>query len=263
MTMLDPTFELLRPIERFCDWTRPKDPKKQWKPGRSAQELAHSWFRNGRIQMPVELAGLLASSPITREAVITQGRPEHVTPLPMRGEGRNHDLWLKGHVGPVGLTLCVEAKADEPFDLTVAGKIAALGDNAARSGLPERARQLLQLLFGSDADALSPPWSGLRYQLVAGLAGTVRQAERDGSSVAVFVVHEFATRSTTSEAIAKNRVDFEHFRTLLFGERQSGDLSGPVSVGAAASTTPIQVCMGKVTVAQNGCAPEFQDCRSP
>ena len=38
---------------------------------------------------------------------------------PERGEGRNHDLWARGSADGRAFTLCVEARADEPFGDTI------------------------------------------------------------------------------------------------------------------------------------------------
>ena len=64
---------------------------------------------------------VLLSHPRLRGLKLFQGIPELVTSLPERGEGRNHDLWLLGKTERESVTLCIEAKADEPFgDETVA-----------------------------------------------------------------------------------------------------------------------------------------------
>ncbi len=51
------------------------------------------------------------------------GEPEFVTRLPERGEGRNHDLWLQARCSAGGLTICVEAEADESFGNLISDEI--------------------------------------------------------------------------------------------------------------------------------------------
>ena len=80
-----------KPIEDWQNWTRPKR-EYQWKEGRSAMELARSWFPSGTLQCPSELQNLLSTNARTADTQFDEGRPEFVTSLPQRGEGRNHDL---------------------------------------------------------------------------------------------------------------------------------------------------------------------------
>ena len=96
------------------DWERPKLDF-HWKPGRSAMELAKSWFREERPSPPSEFTALLVSEPRLQELKLLRGTPELVTALPERGEGRNHDLALVGKTPRESVTICIEAKADEPF----------------------------------------------------------------------------------------------------------------------------------------------------
>jgi hypothetical protein len=108
-------------IDRWQDWTPPKQAH-HWKEGRSAMELAHSWFRSGTLQCPPELQALFATNPSTANIEIDEGHPEFVAALPERGEGRNHDLMLKAHTHTEPCVICVEAKVDEPFDKEIGEK---------------------------------------------------------------------------------------------------------------------------------------------
>jgi len=78
-------------------------------------ELARSWFHSGSPVCPHELQELLKSHPLTNGCDFLEGQPELVTTLPERGEGRNHDLWLRALCLAGSVTVCVEAKADEAF----------------------------------------------------------------------------------------------------------------------------------------------------
>jgi hypothetical protein len=101
-------------IVKWETWTRPKK-EGHWKPGRNAMELARSWFLNDILSPPEELMRLLLSEESLQDLRLLRGVPELVTPLPMKGEGRNHDLWLHGETSSDSVTICVEAKTDEPF----------------------------------------------------------------------------------------------------------------------------------------------------
>ena len=102
------------PITHWQMWTRPKK-EYQWEPERSAMELAKAWFRQSETSPPEELSQLLHSSERLTTLKLLRGIPERVTSLPERGEGRNHDLWLLGWTKQEQVTICIEAKADEPF----------------------------------------------------------------------------------------------------------------------------------------------------
>ena len=75
------------PINGWETWTRPKHDY-QWKEGRSAMELARSWFTSGTAQCPPELQSLFSTSTRTASLQIDEGHPEFVTGLPERGEGK-------------------------------------------------------------------------------------------------------------------------------------------------------------------------------
>jgi hypothetical protein len=203
-----------RVITSWQEWTRPKQ-SYHWKPGRSAMELARAWFRNATSACPAELTALLDSHEATRGTVFTAGSPEHVTPLPQRGEGRNHDLWLRGALGRGTVTVCIEAKADEVFGERLGRQLQIARKRQPRTGAPERARALLRLLFGRECIPEAAPWREMRYQLITALAGTALQAFRDGSSAAVLVIHEFRSGLTDDTRLVANQRDLEAVLALL------------------------------------------------
>jgi hypothetical protein len=260
MTYLAPGFalsnlKLQKRISGMEDWTRPKEEVKHWKAGRSAMEQAHSWFRSGALAFPAELGELLASSPLVAQARFIEGAPEFVTGLPQQGEGRNHDLWLRGEAGAKGITVCVEAKADESFDRPLHEALEEARTRNERTGLPARAAALLAILFGGNPQPDEMPWRDLRYQLITAAAGTVIQARLDHSGIALLLIQEFATRSTKTENIARNAADYEAFTSLLFANASSGRLRGPVMLRST-QESEIAFMMGKVTVPLAKCAPE-------
>ena len=250
--------ELKRPdgtlIENWEDWERPKLDY-HWKAGRSAMELAKSWFREGRLSPPSEFIALLLSEPRLQELKLLRGTPELVTALPKRGEGRNHDLALVGETPRESVTICVEAKADEPFGAETvreywerAMRRRNLGDSTRA---PERIRALLGMIDRSGSLPAESAWGLVRYQLLAAICGTVLQAQLDSSSLAVFVVHEFHTESTLEDNLRRNQLDLQEFLSVL--------LSGPMSVELGRLYGPFKVtgvdCLvGKaVSESQRGC----------
>jgi hypothetical protein len=220
------------PITSVDGWTRPKKAR-QWAPGRSAMELARAWFRTGAIAPPAELLALLRSRPEVSGLSILKGVPELVTPLPERGEGRNHDLWLLAKRGRTkgDVTICIEAKADEPFGNDTIGEYRAFGlkrlKNKEATSVPDRIEKLLALVPGG-----AVRWDLVRYQLLTAICGTALQAKADGSAIAVFAVHEFHTGKTKAEKTAQNAADFGEFLRVLGhpGVVKAGVLYGPFPV---------------------------------
>src|SRR4051794_7696916 len=77
----------------------PKDGDRHWREGRSALELAGALCRFTQPSMPAEMVDALASHPDTAGFETWDAIPELVTPLPLKGEGRNHDLVAVGLAG--------------------------------------------------------------------------------------------------------------------------------------------------------------------
>lgn len=217
-------------ITDWRSWTRPKKDC-QWRAGRSAMELARAWFGAPMPTCPREIADLLASHPRTSGLTLVKGIPEHVTPLPERGEGRNHDLLLFADDGSGRTVISVEAKVDESFG----ERIGTYWDKARRSAtptrVPERIEALLSMAFGASAGPNADPWRSLRYQLLTALTGTAIEAARQRAATAVVIVHEFRTESADLEDVEVNSEDFHNFVGALLSlprtEVLDGQLYGP------------------------------------
>lgn len=237
------------PIDKWDGWSRPKSDY-QWKRGRSAMELARAWFRTPKSTAPDEFTALLESAEVTRGLAIKGGRPELVTPLPERGEGRNHDLWLTATTIHGKVTVCVEAKADEPFGDRLGKQIVTARKRQPQTRVAERARALLTLLFGGDHNPEGAPWRELRYQLITAAAGAVLQAQIDKSVACVLVVHEFHSNLTKAEHLAANQADLQAFVSQLdagAGTIVPGELIGPIKIPAGVLLTGgMPLYIGKV-----------------
>lgn len=224
------------------NWPRPKQ-ERHWKDGRSAKELAKAWFRDGNLEVPAELEAFLKANPVTESVQIIEGVPELVTQLPVRGEGRNHDLWLKGKKDGESVTICIEAKADEAFgEQTIAEyRAAALRrrERGETTNVPERISALIE-----KSGIPENTWSNIRYQLLTAMVGTLIQAAADDSSTAILLIHEFRTHLTSEENLKRNQRDLDEFARIVLGEPatvENGTLLGPVDFGN------IQFYIGKVT----------------
>lgn len=221
------------PVADWRAWTRPKK-SSQWRAGRSAMELARAWFVSSSPGCPRELAELLAGQPSFVGLRLVQGIPEHSTPLPERGEGRNHDLLLCGQADGGPVVISVEAKVDESFGEMIGVYWSKASRRATPTRAPERIEALLGMVFGARARPDARPWRDLRYQLLTAVAGTAIEAARRSASTAAVVVHEFRTEKLRAERVAANAEDFQAFVSLLLGMPQAevvpGRLHGPAAL---------------------------------
>ncbi|MFC1844056.1 DUF6946 family protein [Thermodesulfobacteriota bacterium] len=209
------------PITKWEDWTRPKRDY-QWQPGRSAMELAKAWFRDGdNPSPPKELMELLSSHERLTGIELIKGTPELVTSLPEKGEGRNHDLHFLCKTPHERITLCIEAKADEPFGDKKIGEYWASAmkqrQNDVRTGVPERIGTLLGMVGENGFNPSVSSWADVRYQLLTAICGTAIQAKLDNSTLGILIVHEFQTDSTTPENLKRNANDFVAFLQNILG----------------------------------------------
>lgn len=257
MTIRKPMLILNRagsPIFTWEDWTRPKK-EDHWEEGRSAMELAKAWFRGSTAECPVELDTLLRSAPFLEGLRLLEGRPEFVTSLPMAGEGRNHDLYIRADSADGKISICVEAKADEPFGNTLLDEFAKARKRNPGTRVHIRARRLIQILTGTDVNPEKSPWKYLRYQLLTGLSGTALQASRDGAKMGVFIVHEFVTHKTRYELHARNWDDLAVFLRALSATLPSlgpGRFWGPLETYTAPS---INLYVAKIVTNLTQCLP--------
>jgi hypothetical protein len=87
--------------------------KVHWKDGRSAKELARSWFRLGIPKPPDELSALLQSK-FGTGITFDEAKPECVIePDDFAGEHRNCDLVVLCRSGKRKIAINIEAKADD------------------------------------------------------------------------------------------------------------------------------------------------------
>jgi hypothetical protein len=79
-------------VEDWFKYAPPKRGKLHWKDGRSAKELARSWFRNGTLKPPEELVALLEAK-FGPEITFDEAKPECIIEIDeFESEHRNCDL---------------------------------------------------------------------------------------------------------------------------------------------------------------------------
>jgi hypothetical protein len=236
-------------IRSFSDWEKhalpPERKELQWKESRSEFELGRSWTAHGEPAVPRELAELLDSHEGTRRTVILSGITQHETILPFGTRGpRCHDLVLDGEQDGCTVTICIEAKADESFGGKVAEELRKARKRPV-TRFPERLDWLTRSLLGlpgfKDDHSLvvSDVVANLPYQLLSAIGGTLLEARLKGASKAVFIVHEFRTRSTVDAKMDDNASALNGFLHFLQPtnsggieelEFECGHIVGPISL---------------------------------
>lgn len=222
---LDPSV-VITSVEQWRAHAGPKGGDDHWKDGRSAKEVAKAWCRpGGATAVPSDLLVLLRSHELTADLEIATAIPEQRTPLRgERGGHRHHDLLLLGRAQGKRVVVGIEAKTDEPFDQPLGERIVparALLAKGEKTGQLDRIKSLSTAVFGRSAvtpdeepdSSLAP----LPYQLLAGVAGTLIEAQQREAALAVLAVHAFHSSGLDSEAEERNRRDFEAFVRALPG----------------------------------------------
>lgn len=240
-------------INSVEDWFRlapPKEGLRHWKDGRSAKELAKTWFpKSGKPHIPTDLFSLLHSHPDLFRTEILEGTPEYKIQLDnFRGETRNADLVLIGKRGESKVSINIEAKADEPYDQTIAEKLRSV--NNPRSKIPDRIDLLCQALLG-DTPTLNSELLLLRYQLLTGSAGALIEASRIGAEIAVFVAHVFISDAVDEQKVRLNDNDYIYFLEQMgctdTESKKDGSLIGPLTIpGGPYVPSDIPLYVGKI-----------------
>lgn len=183
--------------EQWRKFAPPKDKEKHWKDERSASSLAH--FMTDKIQVQ-KLEKVLNELGYNTKGVVSC-TPEANTVLPGRGNGRNHDLLMVGKDFVVG----IEAKVSEPFGKSMSKELVGASANKQY-----RIDTLAQELFGCKINADSET---LKYQLLTGVAGILREANNNAKSKALFLVIVFTDgiKKKDEKAVNNNNKDFADF----------------------------------------------------
>jgi len=169
------------------DWKRfLSEPDRHWKEGFSAWSLAVRWEEAAGSEsgLPPEVVAVIAQRfelPVLLFAV-----PEHRVPLPGGSAASQNDVWALVRSGADLVSVAVEGKAEESFDVTI-------GDWRANESRGRLARlDYLVGLLGLEDKELG----AIRYQLLHRTGSALLEAERCGAAHAVMLVHSFSARNT-------------------------------------------------------------------
>ena len=226
----------IRSVEDWC--ARPKMGERQWKDGRSAKELARSWFRQDLACPPEEMRVLLEWA-FQTGMTFDEAKPECIIELDdFGGEHRNCDLVVLCNVGAKCMVINVEAKADEPFGDLIGEYLDRKTGSASK--VPERIRQLSESLFGREPDEVIRK---LRYQLLHAAAATLIESASNGAELALLLVHEFRSASLNGDKLRQNAADWENlvraFPELATARVGTNQILGPVSIPDGGWTEPL------------------------
>ena len=190
---------IITTVEEWYQFAPPKAKGKHWKDGRSAKSLAQFMTDKNQVK---KLEDILVELEYNTKGVISC-TPEANTVLPCKGNGRNHDLLMIGEDFVVG----IEAKVSEPFGEEISTELIEASDNKKN-----RIDTLANKLFGCKINEVKDGLE-LRYQLLTGVYGTLREAENNKKSKALFLVVVFTDGLTSEDenAVNRNNDDFKNF----------------------------------------------------
>jgi hypothetical protein len=205
----------------------PKNVSKQWKNGYSAYELASEYITNGSLS----IERFLLSTGVVSNLKINFAYPEYETKIDKYGQGRVHDLLLLATQGTEDILISVEGKVNESFgnyDLSnyyLKSKIDML--NGLNSNKCLRIEGILKKLF---RDRIPKNISGIRYQLLTGLIGTLEEARNKNIKKAHFVIQIFNTNLSNKNKVYKNHKEINKLIKILSNNSQnlgSNQIVGP------------------------------------
>jgi hypothetical protein len=189
------------------DWRRLlADPELHWVIGRSARTLAHAW--EDARGWPGEIEVALRAEQVLAGLRPIYGFPEFKTPLPGGRRASQTDLMVIASDGRKRATVAIEGKVDETFGDVVS---VWLGSDPS-PGKRERLSYLARLLTVDEAALYS-----IRYQLIHRAGSAKIEAARNGSEIAMMLVHSWGPR-------LDGFVDFEAFGELLGVDPQPGSV---------------------------------------
>ena len=177
----------------ICNWReRLAKPDSQWRRGFSAFETAVAWEKAScyAAGLPESIAQLFRGS-IFGEAKLLLAIAEHKVSLAGGLADSQCDVWALLHTAFGGVSLSVEAKANEPFgegneslkDWLVAGK-----SERSRGNREDRWAHISAHLPSAAKEA----YLAVPYQLLHRCAAAVIEARRFGLPNAAFIVQSFA-----------------------------------------------------------------------
>lgn len=156
------------------------DPVKHWKMGYSARAVAHCWQDAGGI--PSDVESVLSQIPALHGLQTIFAIPEHKVSLPGGTRPSQNDVWVLAETDDALVSIAVEGKVSESFDLTVGEWF----EN------PSSGKEIRLKFLCNEIGIEFPPPNHIRYQLLHRTASAIIEAKRFRTTEAVMVVHSFS-----------------------------------------------------------------------
>jgi len=204
-------------ITDLAGWAKyrpPKNQKLQWKDEFSAKEFARAVLAK---DFEEDVAQVMEKADITG-LKIENAYPEYKISLDdYPGGQRNHDLACTCRSQTKKVAVCFEAKARESFGQ----KLSTKWNVKKKSEIRQRINSMLQLLLKRDYDPQALDLKNIYYQLLTGLVGTVKFAQKEDMPICIFVVYQLETKTTTSGIIETHKKAISRFLQLFHQPRDS------------------------------------------
>lgn len=190
------------------------DPKKQWKNGYSAFELANCWENASNLPISVDKVFKKSKLPLFNDVEVLYGFPEYKVPLPGGNASSQNDLYVLAKANNELLTIMVEGKVLEPFGETVESW---LGNNPS-DGKKIRLAYLLKLLELDERLV-----KHIRYQLLHRTASALLEARKVKATNSLMLVHSFSETAKWFE-------DYAEFINLFHLSPKQDEIVGPIQL---------------------------------
>jgi hypothetical protein len=202
--------------EKHCP---PANRNRQWKPKRSAMEMAKFWLDPERQSTFLAFMREKENNIVFEYAI-----PELANKFDDYKSPRKADLCLFGNQVDERIFISIEGKADESFGTYI--KNIKTSD---KSKSKQSARIIaLCKRFGSDANFFN-----LRYQLTYWLAGSIEEAIRNDMKTVYLIVQTFESDATNETKIKKNEKDLNDFINFIsksnFDKVERNEIIGPIN----------------------------------
>jgi hypothetical protein len=183
------------------------DPEKQWRAGKSARALAHSWEAAEGLPREIAEAFEKCTDPLLAELSPVLAVPEFKVHLPGATRASQNDIFVLARSARGPVSIMAEGKVDESFGPTLEE-----WRRVPSSGKDERLRYLVRVL-GLDAE---PP-GATRYQLLHRAASAIITGEQYHAVAAVVLIHSFSRERT-------GWADYASFARLFGVEAAEGEV---------------------------------------
>ena len=167
-----------------AEWRKALIKDEHWKPGKSAYEVAHSWWKAKGV--PSAIVDLLGN-----DVTLIGMRPEYKVGMgPGFGRGGVVRCDVFAHVEMDGRTcaLVIEAKVDDDFGEELIDW--RKGKKGKPNSIPNRKKRLSKICQELGVD-VPPDDSLLRYQFFSRAIASLRMAERLKTDLAAVIVQSF------------------------------------------------------------------------